>query len=238
MLARDAATIDVLSDGRLEFGIGTGWMRADYEQSGLSFDSPGVRVSRFEEAVSVIKGLFGPDPVTFSGKYYTIDGLNGLPKPLQRPHPPILIGAGGRRMLSIAAREADIVSVVGKTTAEGTIDFADGTAQAFDQKVDRLRQAAGKRFDELELHTYVLFVNVTDDREGAALQLAKQWNLDDSVISVPELLEAPWALIGSEDRMVEEIQARRERFGFSYLTINAAQSMDAFAPIVARLAGT
>jgi len=237
MLARDAATIDVLSEGRLELGIGTGWARADYEQTGIPHDRPGVRVSRFEEAVRIIKALFGPDPVTFSGEYYTINGLNGLPKPLQRPRPPILIGAGGRRMLSIAAREADIVSVAIKTTAEGTLDFATGTAQAYDQKVDWLRQAAGKRLDELELHQLVLFVKVTDDREGAAKQFAKGWNIDDSVISIPQLLEAPWVLIGSKDQIVEDLQARRERFGISYITIHEAEIMNAFAPIVARLSG-
>jgi hypothetical protein len=104
--------------------------------------------------------------------------------------------------------------------------------------VDWLRQAARKRFDELELHTLGLFVKVTDDREGAAKQLAKQWNIDISVISVPELLEAPWVLIGSEDRIVDDLQARRERFGISYFTIHEAQQAHPFAPIVARLTGT
>src|SRR5581483_12249557 len=101
-LSKEAATLDVLSGGRLEFGLGAGWMGKEYEQAGMPFDSPGTRIARFEEALYIFKGLFAPEPVTFSGKHYTITGIQGFPRPLQQPHPPILIAAGGRRMLALA----------------------------------------------------------------------------------------------------------------------------------------
>ncbi|HEX5940451.1 MAG TPA: LLM class flavin-dependent oxidoreductase, partial [Dehalococcoidia bacterium] len=111
MLHKAAASLEALSDGRLELGIGAGWMISDYEAAGMPYDEPGVRVSRFEESVQIVKGLFAEEPLTYEGRYYKITALDGLPKPVQKPHPPILIGGGGKRVLSIAAREADIISV-------------------------------------------------------------------------------------------------------------------------------
>jgi len=237
ILAREAATIDVLSNGRLELGIGTGYQREDYEHTGITFDSAGVRVSRFEEAVQIIKRLFGDEPVDFAGQHYTIANLEALPKPVQRPHPPILIGGGSRRMLSIAAREADIVSVNVQTTAEGDLNLRSFTAEATDQMIEWIRQAAGERFDALELNVLVLAIIVTNDRRAAAEKLARDWKVDLEKLNIAEMLESPHLLFGSEEEIVEELQRRRERYGISYITVFGEEHIDVFAPIVARLAG-
>jgi probable F420-dependent oxidoreductase len=237
VLAREAATIDVLSEGRLEFGIGTGWERADYVQRGMILDSPGVRRRRLAEAIHVIKGLFAVAPLTFAGTYYTINGLDSYPKPLQQPHPPFLIGGGGPRMLALAAQDADIVGVNMQTTADGKIDGRSMTAQAVDQKIGWIRAAAGARFNAIELNILV-FINITDDRHGAAAQVATDWGLTDQGLSIDDVLESPYFLFGTVDQMVEDLRQRRERYGISYFTVFGEEHLDTFAPIVARLSGT
>jgi probable F420-dependent oxidoreductase len=236
VLAKEAATLDVLSGGRLELGLGTGYRRADYEQPGIAFDPPAVRVARFEEAVRVVKGFFADAPFTFAGRYYRVQELDGVPKPVQRPHPPILIGGGSKRILSIAAREADIVAVNIRTTPQGEFDFTSITAEATAQKVAWVREAAGARFESLELNILAPLVAVTADRRGAAEQFLRFFGLPTDAQSVAQLLESPVALIGSIDQIVEDLVARRERYGFSYVVV-WDNSLDAFAPVVARLAG-
>lgn len=232
MLAKEAATIDLLSGGRLEFGLGAGWMTTDYEESGIPLDRPGVRIERMAEAITIIKGLFAEGPVTFTGDHYRIAGHEGTPKPLQSPVP-FLIGGGGRRVLSIAAREADIVGINVALTA-GRIDASAGpnaTAEATEEKLRWIEQAAGDRFDDLELQTRVHMAVVTDDREGFAEMVAPALGLTGA-----QALESPHALAGTVEQLVDQIIERRERFGLSYITIGA-DAVDAFAPIVARLAG-
>jgi len=233
-LAREAATIDKFSEGRFDLGLGTGWLRSDYEMSGIPLDRPGVRVSRLTEAVQIIKGFFAEGPFTFTGKYYTVRNLKGTPKSIQRPYPPLMLGGGGQRMLSLAAREADIVSVNAKTTAAGGLNFGSLTAEAAAQKVAWVRQAAGQRFDDLTLNILVPLVAITDKRHQAAEQMLQQWNVPESILSVEQVLESPSALIGTVDQIVEDLQARRERYGFSYIVVWA---MEEFAPVVERLAG-
>src|SRR5437588_7375465 len=152
VLAKEAATLDLLSGGRFELGIGAGWLRSEYEQTGIPFDPPGLRVERMQEALHILKGSFAENPLTFTGKHYTITHLESFPKPSQKPHPPLLIGAGSKRMLSIAAREADIIGILPKALTNGTIseDPAERFAESIAQKVEWIRQAAGERFDELE----------------------------------------------------------------------------------------
>ena len=147
VLAKETATLDVLSGGRLELGIGAGWMSSDYDQAGMAYDAPGERIARLKEGLAVIKGLFADEPVAFDGKHYRVH-MNGLPKPIQRPHPPILIGGGGKRVLSYAAREADIVGV-NFTLTEGVVNRAvmtTGSAAATAEKMAWIREAAGPRF--------------------------------------------------------------------------------------------
>src|SRR5438067_3514050 len=143
VLAKEVATLDLLSGGRFELGLGAGWKLPEYEWAGIPFDPPGVRIDRLVEAVRVLKGLFADGPLTFAGRHYTVTGLDGLPKPLQRPHPPLLIGGGSRRVLSLAAREADIISFVPRALPDGTTDWADGTAASVAETVACLPEAAG-----------------------------------------------------------------------------------------------
>lgn len=234
VLAKEVATLDVLSGGRFEFGIGAGWMNTDYEESGIDHDRPGVRIDRLAESLQVCKGLFGPDPVTFEGDHYRITAMNGLPKPLQQPHPPVLIGGGGKRVLSLAGREADIVGINPKLTT-GQVDSSaarNGAPELTDEKITWVREAAGDRYAELELNMLVFAVVITDDRAGTAEMMAPLFDLDPEVVE-----DYPLAWIGTEDEIVESLQARRERWDVSYLVVQA-DAMEAAAPIVSRLAGT
>ncbi|HEY8059897.1 MAG TPA: TIGR03621 family F420-dependent LLM class oxidoreductase, partial [Acidimicrobiales bacterium] len=232
--AKEAATLDVLSDGRLEFGLGAGWMTTDYEASGIPLDPPGVRIERLAEALTVIKALFADGPVDHDGEHYQVTGLEGTPKPVQRPHPPIVIGGGGPKVLALAAREADIVGL-NINLAIGVIDEragANATDEASQAKLDVVREAAGDRFDDLELHVRVHAVVVTDDRRGMAELLAPALG-----ISPTAALASPHALAGSVEEIADTLVERRERWGISYLGLSV-DGLDAMAPVVARLAGT
>jgi len=232
-LATETATLDLLSGGRVELGLGAGWMRTDYEQSGIAYDPPGVRVDRFEEALEVVTRLFGDGPVDFEGEHYTITGLEGLPKPHTPGGPPIVIGGGGRRVLSIAARRADIVGI-NPNLASGEIGadvVADAMADRVDEKVDWVRQAAGDRFDDLELNVLSFLSTVTDDPTVPAM-LAELFGTD-----VASFRDSPLALVGSESDCAEQLQERRERWGYSYHVIPGERAHD-FAPLVQRLTGT
>jgi probable F420-dependent oxidoreductase len=235
ILAKEIATLDVLSNGRVELGLGAGFSQAEYDQAGMRFDPPGVRVGRLEEAIRVLKGLFADAPLTFTGKHYSITHFDGFPKPVQRPHPPILVGAAGERMLSIAAREADIIGFQTVSTTNRVVSNDPGVRLASNvaQKVEQVRQIAGDRFDRIEL-SMVVTVIITERRLEAAELFAheKGWN----EISAEQVLEMPSIFIGSVDQIIEEMQARRERYGFSYLVL-FDHAMEMTAPIVARLAG-
>ena len=235
VLAKEAATLDLLSGGRLELGIGAGWLKAEYEQAGMSFDAPGVRVSRLREALHVLKGLFADQPLTFSGSHYTISQLDSFPKPLQRPHPPMLIGAGSRRMLELAAQEANIVGILPRALPDGTIseEVTERLPATMQQKIAWVRQAAGERVSELELNMVIAPV-FTGRREHSLEQLIRErgW----SGVTVEQALEMPSIFVGSADQMAEAMWRRRELYGFSYYVVSDIQ-MEAFAPVVSLLAG-
>ena len=233
VLAKELATMDVLSGGRLEIGLGAGWMATDYEQSGIPFDSNKVRVDRFEEGLTVIKSAMRGDPFSFSGEHYTITDYTGSPRPVQSPFPPVLIGGGGPRVLSIAAREADIVGING-TLAAGAIGpdaIASMTAEAVDQKIETVRAAAGSRIDDIEFNVRAFLVRVTDDREGATEQIAGFVSVDPAMVRA-----TPFVLIGTPEEIVEDLLQRRERWGFSYVIVGG-EDVEPFAPVVAALAG-
>jgi probable F420-dependent oxidoreductase len=236
MLAKEAATIDVLSNGRLELGIGTGYYKSDYEGSGIPLQAPGVRVARFKEAVRLIKGFFEGEPFSFEGEYYQVHDLKGIPLPIQRPHPPIMMGGGSKRVLGIAAREADIVSLNIRTTPGGGFDLSSLTIEAAAQKVEWIRQAAGERFADLELNLLVMVVEITDDRREAAEKIHREWEMSNDEFTVEQLLDSPSFLIGSLEQIIEQLQMLREKFGISYYSV--WEPMEPFAPIVARLSGT
>ena len=234
ILAKEAATIDLLSDGRLEFGLGAGWMRSDYDQLGLPYDSPAVRVDRFEEALHIVKQCFAGEQFTYHGEHYRITDYTASPKPVQQPRPPLLIGGGGKRVLSIAAREADIVGINPNLRAgEIGIDAAkDSLREQTDLKVQWIRDAAGDRIDDIEIQMRFFVTSVRPDRMKLAEALASSLG-----VSPEEALESGAALVGTEDEISEQLHRRREEWGLSYIVVGDA-NVDEFAPIVAKLAGT
>lgn len=233
VMAKEAATLDLLSDGRFELGLGAGWMTSDYQAAGIPMDPPGVRVARLEEAVQVVKGLLSPGPCHFAGEHYRIDGLSGSPKPLQSPLP-IVIGGGGRKVLAVAGRHADVVGLNPKLP-DGVIDAragADATEAATDRKIAWVREAAGDRFDGIELQTRIHLVVVTDDRQGTAEALAPAFGLP-----AEDALRSPHALCGSVEQIADDLIERRERFGISGIGLSLSD-LDAMEPVIRRLAGT
>lgn len=237
LLAKEVATLDLLSEGRLELGLGAGWMRGEYERAGIPFERAGVRIARLEESVKILKGLCGDDPLDFRGQHYTINGLQGFPRPLQRPHPPIHIGGGGRSLLSLAGREADIVGFLPRARPDGKgQNLADATPQALDEKIAWVREAAGERFADLELGILVAQVFTTQEREPAARLIANTLAAGYD-ISTDVILQAPYLLIGSVEQICDDLQARRERYGISYISV-FENSLEAMAPVIQRLAGT
>ncbi|MEI7858443.1 MAG: TIGR03621 family F420-dependent LLM class oxidoreductase [Acidimicrobiales bacterium] len=234
VLAKEIATLDLMSEGRVEFGLGAGWMTTDYEQSGMPHDTAGVRITRMAESLSIMKSLWSTGAADFEGEHYTITGAIGAPRPHRRPHPPIIIGGGGKRVLGIAAREADIIGVnpslaagyVGPEVLETT------TAEYYDQRIGWIREAAGDRFDSLELQVLTFLVQIVPDRQDAMERLGQMMG-----VSAEQVDGSPIALIGTIEQIIERLVERRERFGFSYVIVHEAE-MEAFAPVVAALAGT
>lgn len=233
VLAKELATMDLLSDGRLEIGLGAGWMVSDYEEAGMPYDSPKVRIDRFVEGLAVIKGLMHEGPFSFKGEHYTITNHDGLPKPVQRPNPPVLIGGGGKRVLTIAAREADIIGINGTMTAGvvGPEAISTMTAEAVTEKCAIVHAAAGARLADIEMNIRAFFVKVTDTPDFTFSNLAGILSVDESMVR-----ESPFALIGTVDDIVERLIARREEFGFSYVIVGG-EDIDSFAPVVAALSG-
>jgi probable F420-dependent oxidoreductase len=234
VLAREMATLDLLSAGRLELGIGAGWMTADYEKAGMTLDRPGVRIARLAESIAILKGLFAPGPFSFDGEHYRVTDLDGMPKPPQGADLPFLIGGGAPKILGLAAREAKIVGI------NANLKSGDGnapeTAQsllpgATDQKLAWLREAAGDNFANLEIQSLLGFVHVTDDPSGIATAMAASFGVseDDAVL-------APATLVGTESGIVDLLEARRDRWQMSYIVV-PVESTEALAPVVARLAG-
>lgn len=265
MLHKELATLDSLSDGRLELGLGAGWMRWDYEKAGMSYDEPKVRVDRFEEALVVLKGLFGEGEFSHTGEHYTIDALEGLPRPTNPGGPPIMIGAGGPRMLGIAGAHADIIGVnaripSGAVDAEAAKDLA---PERVDQKLEWIKRGAGDRFDDIELNVLVFLATITDDARGMADGIAAMFggdpNIekgvgaavtaaaggggdpeqapDDTGFSAETVLGAPAILLGSLEDMADTLRRRRDRWGISYITFQGPEALN-LAPLIAELAGT
>jgi probable F420-dependent oxidoreductase len=235
VLAKEAATLDLLSEGRFELSLGAGWMKTDYEEAGLTYDTPLVRVERFEEAVQVIQGLLRTDgPFSFDGRYYQVREHTLLPRPVQQPGPPLIIGGGGKRVLTFAAQHADIVSInVNLREGTGGPETApNASPERTREKVAWVKEAAGDRFDEIELNALIGFVMITDDAGGIAEAMAPHFG-----ISTDDALHIPLALLGTLDEMAEELEWRRAEYGISYWSIEA-DSWEALGPMVSKLAGT
>lgn len=227
-VAQEAATVDLLSDGRMELGLGAGWLQADYDKLGLSFDGPAVRMARFREAVAVVKGYFTAEKsVTFSGVHYRVTDLDATPNAVQTPHPPLLIGGRQKGMLSFAAREADIVSISMLDPRGPGLP----KPPTFGEKVAWVRAAAGERYGEVEIHANSGGLRVTDDQQGAITEMAERLK-----IAPEEVLQAPSNLIGSVDAIVDQLQTWRATCDLSYVVFPSRLMLEA-APVVARLTG-
>jgi probable F420-dependent oxidoreductase len=235
VLAKEAATLDRLSGGRFELGLGAGWLRREYDVAGLPFDAAGTRIDRLEEAIAVLDGLFGDGPFSFAGKHYTVSELDGYPKPVQRPRPPLLVGGGRRRVLTLAGRTADIVGILTTSVASGVVvdDASERLADAVSRKLAWVREGAGSRYPDLELSLIPTLI-FAEARERAAAELiqARGWQ----GVTVAEVLAMPSVFIGSLDAIVDQMEERRTRYGFSYYVVSDRQ-LDRLAPLVARLAG-
>jgi len=229
MLAREATTLDLLSDGRFEFGLGAGWNTRDYEQLGIRYDAPKIRVDRMEEALALIKRLWTEETVTHQGAHYRVHDAKVLPRPTQLPHPPVMIGGGGPRMLRIAAREAQIVAIVPSINPSGGANVGTVTVGSVEERIAMLRHTP--RFSELELNVIVFDAQVTDAARSAVSALAAR--LKSGITTV---IETPFFMYGSRASLVEDLIARRERLGISYIALPGS-AMRAFAPVVAELRG-
>jgi probable F420-dependent oxidoreductase len=234
VLAKEAATLDLLSEGRIEIGLGAGWLQGEYEAIGLDFDPPPVRIDRLAEVVDFLKAHMRDEPIDVSGKHVTVSGYTGAPQPVQEPHPPIMIGGGGKRVLSLAAREADIVSFNFNNRAGiiGPDGVLNSTEEATAEKVGWVRSAAGDRFDDLELEIGAYFTTVGDAGDAVAAGMGKAFGL-----SAEQMRAHPHGLFGSVDAICDELQRRREATGIHYVTVGD-NVIDDFAPVVAKLAGS
>jgi probable F420-dependent oxidoreductase len=234
VLAREMATIDAISEGRLELGLGAGWKRWDYDVAGIAMEAPKVRVDRMIEHTKIIKALFAEEPVTFAGEHYRITDLPGTPRPYRPGGPPIIIGGGAKRVLRFAGATADIVGL-NASVHSGEVDTAaahDALADRIDEKYGWLREGAGDRFDDIEVNAWLSVAEVTDDTAGFSALIGELFTAD-----AKDVLETPLTLIGSIAECADRLRARRERWGYSYTVIPGEKAQD-FAPLVAQLTGT
>jgi probable F420-dependent oxidoreductase len=232
IVAREAATLDRLSGGRLDLGLGAGWKRGDYRQLGIAYDAPGVRIDRLVESLGIIRRLLSGEELTHHGRFYHLERARVQPTPIQQPHPPIMLGGGGPRMLRIASREGQIVSFVPQFSTTGRPLLRHATEAALADRVAEVRSAAGARFDELELNVFVGDVGVVGGPQPVSSSLAAFLKSAGPAVAGG----SPYLLYGTIDQLREAILRRRERTGISSYGI-PARAMDAFAPLVADLAG-
>jgi len=235
LLAKDAATIDVLSDGRFELGIGTGWIEEQYNAAGIRYDPPRTRVDRFEEAIAVIKGCWSGQPFSFNGEHYQLDQVT-CPRPIQRPHPPLLIAGAGRRMLRLAGQAADIVGIAPLTKGMAGFDeFGAAIATSGDRinaQLEWISQTAGERFDEIELSVMAHHVEVTADIDEAVARFAAETRTTQE-----QVRDSPHLLIGLVESLVETLLDHRERYGISYIVF-LGDDLETVRPVVEQLAGS
>jgi probable F420-dependent oxidoreductase len=231
MLAREAATLDVLSGGRFELGMGAGWMTSDYRELGMTYDPAPRRVDRLEEAVPLVKRLLAGETVTHRGEHYQMDRASAGVPTVQRPRPPLAIGAGGPRMLKLAAREADIVGLLPGFSARGWPLFGQATEKATAQKVARVKEAAGDGFERLEINVWISSAGLAGSGNSLPSSAAAA-----AMRAATAVYDSPYVLYGTLGSVREKLQRRREELGVSYYTL-PSRSMESMAPLVAALAG-
>jgi probable F420-dependent oxidoreductase len=231
VLARELASIDLISLGRLEVGIGAGYTVSDFATTGITMDPPGIRVDRMIEYVAVLRGLFKAEPFSFDGTHYSITSLEGVPAPYTLGGPPILIAGGGKRMLTFAAKHADIIGVnTNLATSEArAASTRDAVPSSIDEKLTWIREAAGKRFEEIEIHAWVQFAHVTKDSNSLLRELKHRFNANEE-----EVRSSPKVLVGDVSEIIDRMHALRDRWGYSYFTIQQEATFE-FADVVASL---
>lgn len=246
VLAKELATLDVLSEGRLQIGLGAGWLQQEYVDAGMRFDAASLRIERLEETAIILKGLFSEGKFSFAGEHYRISDLDGLPKPVQQPRPPIMIGGGGKKVLSVAGRQADIVQLMPSNPGgKSLLDPSQFSAEAIDQKVGWIRDAAGPRFEDVELSAQLLECAVTDDPEQHLADFADRIAFVTErmggarvAFDHDELRRSPIVAVGSLDEVCDKLLATRARFSISYFAAPIDARPEALAAVIARLAGT
>ena len=258
VLAKELATLDVLSEGRLEIGLGAGWMPSDYEFSGIDFDKPSLRIKKLQETITIIRGAFANEQFSFDGAFYKIKNYDGLPKPIQCPMPPLLMGGGGTKMLTLATKEANIISIANTKSKDFAADVigrmssmvrsrSDSidkdskdiskksmdslSANAVDEKVAQIQFLAGDRMPNIELNIRPFMINITKDANSAIEILAHGLKT-----GTQDVLENPFALIGPPEKLIDDLLYRRDRWGISYVNVGPAD-IDTFAPVVSHLKG-
>jgi len=237
LLAKEAATVDLLSAGRFELGLGAGWLRREYHAAGIPFDPPGRRIGRLAETVQILKRLWRGAPIRFQGEHYVIDDLTLFPPPVQRPHPPLLLGGGARKMLTLAGQEADTVGILTASVGGGVVvdDPLAKLAPRVAEQLGWVRAGAGDRFSRIELSLMPTII-LTDDRRTRTEALIRERGWSSAGITPEQVRQMPSVLIGSVDDVADQLYRWREELGFSYFVVSD-QSLDAVAPLVARLGG-
>jgi probable F420-dependent oxidoreductase len=234
LLAKEAATLDILTEGRFEFGIGAGWMTTDYEQSGIAMDAPSVRIRRLEESLEIIRAMWNDGSATFAGEHYDVRDVVGSPTPVTPGGPPLVIGGGSKRILTLAGRHAEVVSIVPSLAAGhiGREVAAESVVEKYRERVRWAREAAGPRADDLEMQCWTVAVQVVPNADEIFESMAPLFDL-----TPDQLRAAPLALIGTAAEIADTLRRRREELGFSYIVVHEAE-FEALAPVVAELAGT
>jgi probable F420-dependent oxidoreductase len=241
ILAQEAAAVQLFTDGRLELGVGAGWAIREYLQAGLHYDTAGVRVARFGEYLAVLRGLlYATEPFSFGGQFFQLEGYAPLPK--HAIAPPIVVGGGSPRILAIAGRLADIISVSTRASTDGRVDMPNISLQAVENKVRCIKEAAAARFADIELNMTIREVRITADRRAMARQLLNEWTAQSRLltnveqVSEQDVLDSPHIAIGSVEEIIEQLEVSRERWGFSYLEVSSTDA-EAVQPVLERLNG-
>jgi probable F420-dependent oxidoreductase len=231
VLAKEIATLGLAAEGRVEVGVGAGWLRSDYEQAGIEYDEPAVRVDRLAESLAVMKTLWSAGEATFEGRHYTVTGARCEPRPATPPR--VMVGGGSRRILTVAAEHADTVGV--NTSLASGQKGGDLASQAtfdhFDRCLAWVREGAGDRFPSIELQIMAFATKVVANRR-AAVRTATMLGLPGE-----DALDLPIVLLGTPDELCDQLLKRRERWGFTNIVV-PGEAMESFAPVVARLAGS
>jgi probable F420-dependent oxidoreductase len=237
VLAQELATLDRLSDGRLDIGMGAGWNKREYEGAGIPYDSGTVRIDRLAESIAIMKGLFADGPVDFDGRFYRVKGFENLPRPIQRPHPPFLVGGGSPKLLRFAAQNVQIVGIAPRVLPDGKADLLGCMLAGSEAKVSIIREAAGSRFEQLETNTYPsLSAKVTDQVLTAAREVQGRIRQRSGIdLTEKDILESPHVFIGTVDSLVEKFLFLRERLSINHIYVG--EGYRDFAPVVERLSG-